>query len=163
DVTALNLAGGRARDRLDDINNLGAFELRERQPAMSYQLGFGSRAAENYRGCHLFAVDPVRDPEAYRFGDRRMTQQRFIDLARRNLLAAAIDQLLDSANQSQIAFVIQVALIACAKPAIRERCGISLRVAFVPAEDVRPFDRHLPCRARRKQIASLVESRDAHG
>ena len=49
---------------------------------MSYQLGFGRRTAQNYSGCHFFAVDPVRDPEAHRFGDCRVSQQRFIDLAR---------------------------------------------------------------------------------
>ena len=45
----------------------------------------------------------VRHAEADRFGDRRMRQQHFVDLARRDLLAAAVDQLLDAADQRQVA------------------------------------------------------------
>src|SRR6266540_4080277 len=81
-IAALNLSGGGARDRLDDVNHFWTFELGERRAAM---------------------------------GD-----QRLINLSRRYLLATAIDQLFDTANQRQIAIAVQIPLITRAEPALGE-------------------------------------------
>jgi hypothetical protein len=87
---------------------------------MGDQLCFGRLARECYRRRHLFAVNPVRDAEAHSFSHRLMGEQRFIDLSWRYLLAAAIDQLFDTANQRQIAIAVQIPLITRAEPALRE-------------------------------------------
>jgi hypothetical protein len=103
DVATLNLSCRRAGDRLYEVNHLGTLEFRERRTAMCQQIGFGSRTAQHYRSRHFLAIGFVRYSEAYCLGDRRVGQQHFVDLARGDLLSAAIDQLLDSANQRQIA------------------------------------------------------------
>ena len=48
---------------------------------------------ENDRRSDVLAITGMRDRESSRFGHRRMAQECMIDLARRNLLATAIDQL----------------------------------------------------------------------
>src|SRR5262245_2943855 len=119
-IAALNLSGGGARDRLDDVNHFWTFEIGERRAAMGHQLRFGRLARECYRRRHLFAVNPVRDAEAHRFSYRLMGDQHLINLSWRYLLAAAIDQLFDASDQRQIAIGVQTPLITRAEPALRE-------------------------------------------
>src|SRR5262245_26719858 len=85
-------------------------------------------------------VDPIRDTETARFRDGRMTQQSLINFARRDLLSTAIDQLFDPANQSQVTILIQDSLIAGAKPAIRKRFRVRLRITLIAAEYIPSFD-----------------------
>src|SRR5262245_25758681 len=119
-IAALNLSGGGARDRLDDVNHFWTFEIGERRAAMGDQLRFGRLARECYRRRDLFAVNPVRDAEAHRFSYRLVGEQHFINLSWRYFLATAIDQLFDTANQRQIAVAVQIPLIPRAEPALRE-------------------------------------------
>ena len=50
------------------------------------------------RGGHLLAPHLVRHAEAHGLGDGRVGQQHLVDLARRDLLAAAVDHLLEAAD-----------------------------------------------------------------
>src|SRR5262249_38226536 len=77
-IAALDLSGGGARDRLDDVDHFWTFEIGERRAAMGDQLRFGRLARECYRRRHLFAVNPVRDAEAHCLSYRLMSKQRFI-------------------------------------------------------------------------------------
>ena len=70
-IAALNLSGGGARDRFDDVNHFWTFEIGERRAAMGDQFRFGRLARECYRRRHFFAVNPIRDAEAHRFADGR--------------------------------------------------------------------------------------------
>jgi hypothetical protein len=65
-----------------------------------------------------------------------MVHQRFIDLARRDFLAAAIDDLLQPPGEREIAVGVDDALIAGAEPAIDERLRIGLRIVLVSSGDV---------------------------
>ena len=60
----------------------------------------------------------MRHGEGDRLGDGRVRQQDLVDLARRDLLAAAVDDLLETAGQVHVALVILVALVAGAEPAV---------------------------------------------
>ena len=71
------------------------------------------------RGRHFFAPGRVRHAEAHRFGHRRMREQHLVDLARRDLLAAAVDQLLEAADERQIAVRVE--------DSPDRRCGTSRR------------------------------------
>src|ERR1700722_298870 len=66
-----------------------------------------------------------------------MLQQDIFDFRRRDLLSAAIDQILDAPGQGEIAVVIDRANVASAKPTIDEGRGISLRVVAIAAHHVR--------------------------
>ena len=62
----------------------------------------------------------VRHGETHGLAHGGMREQDLVDLARRDLLAAAVDQLLQAARQPQIAVVVEATLIAGAKPAVGE-------------------------------------------
>ena len=57
------------------------------------------------------------------FEHRRVREQRFVDLARRDVLAALDDELLDAAGDEEEAVVVAVAQVAGAQPA----AGVSAR------------------------------------
>ena len=62
----------------------------------------------------------VRHAEGDRLGHLGMREQHLVDLARRDLLAAAIDHLLQASGQREIAVLVEDALIAGPEPAIDE-------------------------------------------
>src|SRR5947209_6866243 len=83
-----------------------------------------------------------------RCGHRRVLNEDVVDLARRDLLAAPVDQLLQAPDQRQVAVLAEDALVACPKPALPERGGIRLLVVRVAVDHARPPNHHLaggPC------------------
>ena len=62
-----------------------------------------------------------------------MREQHLVDLARRDLLAAAVDQLLEAPDQRQIAVGVEKALVAGAEPAVGERRGVGFGIVLVAA------------------------------
>ena len=85
---------------------------------MGDQLFLCGFALEHHSRGDVFAIDAIRNSEADGFRNRRVRRQNLVDFSRRNFFAAAIDQLLDASGKSQIAFAVQVSLIAGAKPSI---------------------------------------------
>ena len=69
-----------------------------------------------------------------------MVHQRLVDLARRNLFAAAIDDLLEAAGEPEIAVLVEDALVAGAEPAVAESFGVGLGVVLVASRDVGAAD-----------------------
>ena len=82
---------------------------------------------QNDRGRHFLAPHRMRHAESHRFGDGRMIQQTFINLAGPDLFSAAIDQFFDAPGKREVAVGIEEALIAGAKPARPSRSSRSLR------------------------------------
>src|SRR5262249_27484873 len=140
---ALDLARRRARDRLYDVDNFRNLKIRQQRFAMCDQLAVGRRRAEHHRGGNRLSIYPVGDAEANRFGDCRVSEQRFVYFARRDLFTSAIDQLLYAADQRQVSVGVQVPLVACPEPSVGERIGVSLWIPFVSAKDVWAFNRYL--------------------
>src|SRR5262252_282565 len=124
---------------------------------MRDQLTVGGRRAEHHRGGNCFAIDPVGDAEANGFSDRRVSEQRLVYLARRDLFTSAIDQLLDAADQRQVTVGVQVALVSGPEPSVCERIGVSLLIPLVSAKYVGPFNRYLSVDARCQDLALFVQ------
>ena len=83
--------------------------------------------AQHDRGGDLLAELVVRHGEGDDLGDRRMIHQHVVDLERRDLLAAAVDDLLEPAGDAQIAILVEHALVAGVEPAMREGRGVGVR------------------------------------
>src|SRR5262249_4247115 len=104
-----------------DVNHFRRLEVRQPLAAMFLNLRRGRSPFQDDRRMNFLAVLGVRSREAYRLGHRWMFQQGRVHLERRDLLAAAIDELLDSPGQRQVTVLVQKSLIARAKIAARER------------------------------------------
>src|SRR5262249_35931090 len=130
DDAALDLAGRGARNRLRDVNLLRPLELREAILAVRDEVSLADRRLDDDRGGHFLAPRLVRHAEADGLGDRRVRQQHFVDLARRNLFAAPIDQLLDARDERQVALRVEEPLIARAEPAVGERLRVRFRIVL---------------------------------
>ena len=94
-------------------------------------------AQDDGRG-DILAELAVRQRERHRLQHRGMIHQRFIDLARRDLFAAAIDDLLQPSGDREIAVGVDGALIAGAEPAVDESFAVGLRVALITAVTFSP-------------------------
>src|SRR5205823_5643167 len=87
--------------------------------------------AQDDRGRDLFSKVRIGERKSERLRDRRVVHEDFIQLARGDLLAAAVDDLLEPPCEEEIALRIQVALVAGPEPGSRERRAVSLRVILV--------------------------------
>ena len=88
-----------------------------------------------------------------------MSEQHLIDLARRDFLAAAIDQLLETSRQAQVAFGVDTALVTGPEPAVGERLALADGIAFVARHDVRAANHDLAAshlRGRIRPGASMI-------
>src|SRR5262249_24758068 len=110
----------------------------------------------------LFSVLGMRNAEAHRFGHSGVGKQDLVDLTRRNLFTAAVDQFFQATNQGEIAIDIEDALVAGTKPAVGKGGGIGLRVIVIAAGDVWPLDDNLALRASREQSTCVVHEGDLH-
>ena len=100
------------------------------------------RLAQHHRRGDFFAPGGMRHAEGDRFGHGGMREQHFVDFARRNFFAAAIDQFLDAAGQREIAVGIEKALIAGAEPAVGEGLRVGFGIIFVAGDHVRSLNDH---------------------
>src|ERR1700683_5598596 len=89
-----------------------------------------------------------------------MGQQNLVDFARSYFFAAAIDELLDTAGESEISLGVDNSLVAGAEPAIGERRGVRFGLVFVAVDDVRSLDHDFAALAGGKVVAFTVH--DAH-
>ena len=99
---------------------LGSLEVGQPLLAVGEQLGLGGLTAQRDRRRDLFAPGRVRHAEGDRLGNLRVREQHLVDLARRDLLAAAIDHLLQAAGQREIAVLVEHSLVAGPEPPIDE-------------------------------------------
>ena len=92
-------------------------------------------------------------------------EQDLVDLDRRDLLAAAVDLLLQPTGEEEVALVVEHALVAGAEPAGGERGLVGRRVVLVAVDDGRAPDRHLAALTGRQHVVRGVEDRhlDAGG
>src|ERR1700736_2675209 len=88
-----------------------------------------------------------------------MLQQDIFDFRRRDLLSAAIDQILDAPGQGEIAVVIDRANVSSAKPTIDEGRGISLGVVAIAAHHVGAAYYHLAGSVCRQVPVVLIDDR----
>ena len=119
---ALHLAGRSLRDVIDEDDSVR--HLEGSKPGRSETPKFCSAhhgVTGQYDGCRD-VLTQARMWNGERGGvlDVGMREQCFLDLGRRDLLAAAVDDLLEAAGDDEIAVAIQHALIAGAEPPVDE-------------------------------------------
>src|SRR5580698_3198405 len=85
----------------------------------------------------------MRGGKGRRLCDEWMVQESLVDLARRYLFPASVDQLFETSAQIQVAVLVQISLIAGSKPAFKECGGIGFRIVGVARGDVSAADNHL--------------------
>ncbi len=115
---------------------------------------------KHYGGGNLLAKAMVGDCKRDRLRHRGMGAQDLVNLARRNLLAAAIDHLLETPGDEQVAVRIDGALVAGAKPSVDERRPIRFRILRVTRRHARSAQNDFADFTGREQIAGLVHQRD---
>ena len=93
-------------------------------------------------------------------GDGGVLYEDLIDLLWGDLLAAAIDDLLEAARQEEVAIGVEAALVARAKPAVGERAPVGRGIIFVASRDIRPADDDLADLTNGKQVAGVVHNAD---
>src|SRR5690606_27771579 len=89
-----------------------------------------------------------------------MLAEHVVDLPRADLLAAAVDDLLQPAGDGQIAVLVEHALVAGTEPAVDESRFIGLGIALIAAGDVRPPNDDLTAGAGLHEEALLVHNAD---
>ena len=159
---ALHLAGRALGDLRHEHHAPRHLERRQASAREVADLVLGRRrsVAQHDGRSHLFSQLLVGQREGDRLRHRRMVEQRLVDLARRDLLAAAIDDLLEPPGQAQIAVLVDPPLIAGAQPPLGEGRGVRLRVGEIAAGHVAAADHHLPGLAGGQQPAGAVHDRD---
>ena len=95
---ALQLPSWTLREFVQKDDTTGHLVLSDPGRGMIPDLDFGRRVPrpKHDRSGDVLAQAMVRDRERDRIRDRRMSAEHFIDFARRDFLAAAIDDLLDT-------------------------------------------------------------------
>jgi hypothetical protein len=116
--------------------------------------------AQHHRGRNLLAEARMRCCESDRLRYRRMPQQRVLDLARRDLLTAAVDQLPESTRQVDVTVVVDAPLVAGAEPAVRECRCVAVRIRLVARGHGVAADYQLADVAVREQTPGRVHHRD---
>ena len=72
----------------------------------------GLPGAQHDPRLHRLALDVVGHAGDADFGDRRMRREHFLDLARPDLVAARLDQVLLAIDDEEVAVVVEIAEIA---------------------------------------------------
>ena len=102
----------------------------------------------------------MRHRERHALLDGGVIHQHDVDLDRRDLLAPAVDQLLEPAGQPQISVALEEALIAGSEPIVDERALVRLGIVLVPRRDVGAADHDFADVPARHDDAVLVHDRD---
>ncbi len=103
----------------------------------------------------------MRAAESDRRRDRGMPQQNLINFVRRDVLAAADDDVFDPAGQVQVTIVVEIALVSGAKPSVDESAGVCFRIIFVSAKYIRALNCDFAALIVFERIALFVHDPDA--
>src|SRR5262249_53342101 len=139
------LPGRTLRELVDDLDARGALEVREALHAPvrdGRRLDRPARARHEERP-HDLAVETVRRADDRGLADVGMREERLLDLARIDVLAASDDELALAANDVDEAVPVDAPEIAAVEPAAAEGRRRRVRIAEVPAHDVRALDHDL--------------------
>ena len=102
---------------------------------------------------HRFAPGVVGDADHRRVGDRRMTEERVLDLGRIDVLAAGHDHVLHPVIDEDVALLVHVGGVAGAHPAVADRGGGRVGLVPVALHHDMGADQDFPDRASRRLLA----------
>src|SRR5262249_30877988 len=117
-------------------------------------------ALEHDDDTDLFSVLLVRHGVGRRLGDRGMAEQHILYLVWRDLLPGPVDQLLEPADQGEVAVRAERTDVAGAEPAVPERGARRDRIVEVLVDDGRAAHRYLALLAGRHRLPVVVEDGD---
>ncbi len=117
---ALDLAGGPGGKGVEDVDGPRHLEGGEPLGHEAPQLlgAHAPAAPEDHRGGHVLAQRGMRHAERRGLRDRGMLGEGLVHLARRDLLAAPVDQLLEAPGDEHVAVGVAEPEVARAEPAI---------------------------------------------
>jgi hypothetical protein len=130
------------------------------QPLTEVALGDSRARVQDHGGGHVFPKRRMRDREHRRLGDHCVPKQDLFYLQRRHFLSTSVDHLFEAPADAQIAFGVQEALIAGAKPPLVEGSRIGVVVMFVRGHDRLAADADLALRLVGKQPTVLAQDGD---
>ena len=93
---------------------------------------------------NIFSETSMRSCESRCLCDGRVTQQGHVNLDRRDLLTAPVDEVLDPSMHSKESFVVEASEIAHAKPTIDKGCPVELRIIQVTGRQGGSSNQDLP-------------------
>ena len=162
EADALHLAGGPLGQLVQEHDGRGDLVRREPRRCEVPELLRASHGAvaRDHRSRNGLAEPRMRLREDDCVRNGVVTEQRLLHLSRRDLLAAAVDDLLEASAQEEIAVVVEIALVSRAEPAVGEGLPVRVRVSLVAREDVRPAYGNLADLAGREKHAFVVEHCD---
>src|SRR5438445_11887509 len=114
----------------------------------------------NYCGDDLLPESWVRDAERSGHVDARQRPNREVDLDRRDLFPAAVDDLFDAPRKMDISVLVDVSQVAGAEPIAHERLSRELWIVEIAAKDERATDHDLAFRASPGDRAGAVHDRN---
>src|SRR5215469_16400879 len=89
-----------------------------------------------------------------------MLADQFVDFARRNLLAPAIDYFLDSSGNIQVTVCVEPTLVSCPQPSVGKRLVVVGRIVCVTPHHSRTSHHDLARVTRWKEVAFFVHDSD---
>ena len=161
-LQTLHLARRAARQVVDKADHLRRLVAAEFATAEIAQLFFRAAlaVAHDHARHDVLAVVPIGNADRGGVKHGRMTQQRLIDLARRDVLAALDDQFLDAAGDEVKAIRVAVAEVAGAQPAAgKERTRGGVGILVIARHHLRAANHDLANAAVRKRCAGLDRQR----
>src|SRR5262245_33913306 len=141
---------------------LRTFELGQPLAAPGQDVCFRCGIAQRDGGFDLLTQCRMRNAEADGCAHLGMGEQDFVDLGRSDLFASAVDQLLNSSHEAQVAIGIEHTLVAGAKPAVEKRSRIRFGVVLITLNDVRTLDYNLALLASVEMPPFVIHDADAN-
>jgi hypothetical protein len=120
----------------------------------------GQTGGEHDRGAHLLAEQGVGTGKDRRIDDARMREQDLLHVRRQDLATAGVDDVAAAVGQEQVAVVVDIAQVAGAVPAVRDRLGGCLVPTPVAEHQARGAHAHLPDRAGSTRPAVVIDDGD---
>ncbi len=148
-----DLAGGSVRQALQHMNLARHLERRQQVIEEVYELRRCDAGAwlQHDGRPDILAQPRMRHREGCRLAHRQMAQQRLLDVVGRDLLAAAIDDLLGAADDGEETLLVDHAQIARRQPIILQAARHAVDILQVARRDARPAQHHLPDLTRRQE------------
>src|SRR5260370_14801120 len=128
DASPRGLPGGSHGDLAHDAYTRRQLEADEPIGAVPAQLGQRDARGHDDGGLDSLPVFGVRHAAHHRFPHNAVGKQQLVDVARSYLRASAVDELLDPADQRQVAVIQANSAIAGPERAAAEGSSIGLRV-----------------------------------
>src|SRR6516225_2264280 len=159
-----NLARSGARNLFNEAHRMRNLVGRKAGPAVREQrFGLDHLAGtRHHEQCRHLAEMGVRNPDHRAIEHGFMRIDDLLYLSRRDVLAAANDELLESSGNGQKAVLVAAREIAGMVPALAQRRVRLLRLVVIARHDVGPAHDQLPF-LRRIDVAAACGIDDAHG